>query len=66
MELEWRISYLKPCPYCKSKELKTSEYFGFELYYFVWCTNCGARGPKCLTGDNAVKEYNALQEIKSD
>ena len=53
---------LKPCPFCKSKNLK-------DCYVFIKCNDCKAEGPKMNDGnfdshadfidhENACKAWN--------
>ena len=48
---------LLPCPFCAGKEAETSSN-GMESH-FVYCCECGAEGPGCVTEVSAILRWNA-------
>lgn len=46
---------LKPCPWCGADEIeiRTSAYSPSCLY--IYCCNCGSRGPIVSSGPNPIK-----------
>jgi|GEM_PF-3046185 len=37
---------LRPCPFCGNKDVTVQNFDG-DAYYYVYCKECGARGPEC-------------------
>ena len=61
--------YKNPCYWCLSNKRliigETHDYaypssFCTESYYFVRCTGCHARGPKCLDKEESIKKWNEV------
>lgn len=52
------MTKLKPCPFCKSTDLK-------DCYVYIKCNNCLAEGPKMNGGRNdAHSDYLDAQNAK--
>lgn len=50
---------LKPCPFCRSKDLILKKIFEWYVSNnFVCCQNCFCWGPQCNTEEEAVEKWN--------
>ena len=53
---------IKPCLYCKSKKVTTEinviSFHQKVFDWFVFCVNCGARGPIENTEEKAIETWN--------
>lgn len=48
-----------PCPFCVSCNISLC-YWGEEMKRHIRCNGCEASGPKCSTGETAVKVWNDI------
>ena len=53
---------LKPCPFCKSKNLRHYADNGYD--YRVDCDDCGTRGPSASSREAAAKAWNRRRKAK--
>lgn len=50
--------WLKPCPFCGSKNVGAETFKPFELVYWVECKVCGSSGSRTTSLDKAVDAWN--------
>lgn len=56
-------SKLKPCPFCKSKEIYSTREDDFTIV--AQCIDCGASGPYALNEEEAIEAWNSRAESKN-
>jgi len=54
-----------PCPFCgKSTAVPGGEKVENHYEYFLWCNNCGARGPNEINEEKAIELWNLRRQSK--
>ena len=52
-----------PCPFCgKSTAVPGGEKVENHYEYFLWCNNCGARGPNEISPEKALEMWNLRRQ----
>ncbi len=59
----------KNCPFCASDDIGTAideniRQSNWTDYWFSYCAECGCRGPMARSEDEAVRYWNAREEIE--